>query len=136
MAVVSTSSGEKPGARARTARLRRETVSFTYGPALGRPPRRCVSSRTEGVRRSAYLLPASLFFRVKEELWCGYTLTVVQRAVHQVSPPQMSPTWALGTGALPTLVPLLTAGELSTAFCGMAFEKHVELFCFAPNSEF
>ena len=49
-------------------------IAFTRGAALGRPPRGCVSSRTERGRRRAYLLPASLLFRVEEEVWCGLHL--------------------------------------------------------------
>jgi len=37
-----------------------------------------------------------------------YTLIFLRLAVNQ---PRISPTWAAGTGALPTLVPLLTAGD-------------------------
>jgi hypothetical protein len=48
----------------------------------------------------------------------------------------MSPTLAVGTGALPTLVPLLTAGDLSAAFCGMAFESTWSFFVSSQTLNF
>lgn len=65
-----------------------------------------------------------------------YTLTVVRRAVRQGSSPQMYPTWAAGTGAVPTLVPLLMSGDplrcaawnAREAFCGDFSLSFVDLW--------